>query len=102
MLKRAFFFSLGVLLVGLGLVGLLIPILPGFLFLILAVVCFPWPSPRLQQRLEGHPGWHRGRRALGRFRRRWQASSGLPALSRVRLAFWLGAEAALKVASPRR
>ncbi len=86
MLKRALYLSVGTGLVFLGLIGLVVPILPGILFLALAALCFAAVSPKLQRRLERHPtwrGWHR----------RWRSSNGLPLLHRCRLAFWLTAEA---------
>ncbi|MEM8767966.1 MAG: DUF454 family protein [Pseudomonadota bacterium] len=89
MLKRALFLAAGTALTALGLVGLLIPIIPGVLFLALAVVCFSAASPRLQQRLERHPAW-RGWQA------RWRESRGLPFYQRWQLAFWLWADATLK------
>ena len=88
MLKRAFFVAAGLGLLGLGLIGLLIPILPGVLFLALAAVCFSASSPRFQARLERHPAW-RGWRA------RWRESRGLPVWQRLQLIFWLTAEATM-------
>ena len=87
MIKRAILMCLGALLVVLGLIGLVIPILPGVLFLILAAVCFSATSPKFQARLERHPAW-RG------WRLRWRESRGLPLIRRMQLAFWLTAEAA--------
>lgn len=88
MFKRAVLFSLGSVLVVLGLIGLLVPILPGVLFLALAAICFSATSPRFQSRLERHPAW-RG------WRLRWRESRGLPFLRRIQLAFWLTAEATM-------
>ena len=88
MFKRAALIGLGSVLVALGLIGLLVPILPGVLFLVLAAVCFSATSPRFQDRLERHPAW-RG------WRLRWRESRGLPLLRRVQLAFWLTAEATM-------
>jgi uncharacterized membrane protein YbaN (DUF454 family) len=88
MFRRAALFSLGSALTALGLIGLLVPILPGVLFLVLAGVCFSAMSPRFQDRLERHPAW-RG------WRLRWRESRGLPLLRRVQLAFWLTAEATM-------
>ena len=87
MIKRAILMCLGALLMVLGLIGLVIPILPGVLFLVLAAVCFSATSPKFQARLERHPAW-RG------WRRRWRESRGLPLIRRIQLAFWLTAEAA--------
>jgi uncharacterized membrane protein YbaN (DUF454 family) len=94
MLKRACFFGLGVCLLLLGLVGLVVPILPGVLFLVPAAICFSAISPRLQRRLERHPTW-RG------WRRHWHSSRGLPLFHRIRLAFWLTAEATLNILTRR-
>ena len=88
MLKRALLIAAGFGLLGLGLIGLLIPVLPGVLFLVLAVLCFSATSPRLQARMERHPAW-RG------WRLRWRQSRGLPVLRRLQLAFWLTAEATM-------
>lgn len=88
MLKRVVLMLSGTALVALGLLGLLVPILPGFLFLALAAVCFSAVSPRFQRRLERHPAW-RG------WRLRWRESRGLPLLKRLQLVFWLTAEAAM-------
>ncbi len=88
MLKRAFLLSLAVCLLLLGVVGLVVPILPGMLFLALAAISFSAVSPRFQRTLERHPTW-RG------WQRRWRSGRGLPLFHRIRLAFWLTAEATL-------
>lgn len=76
----------GLALAVLGVVGLVLPILPGLVFLVGAAACFSLVSRRfrvnVERRLHRHP---RYRRAL----RRWRISSGLPPLRRARLAFWL-------------
>jgi uncharacterized membrane protein YbaN (DUF454 family) len=90
MIKRAILMCLGAFLLVLGLIGLVIPILPGVLFLVLAAVCFSATSPKFQARLERHPAW-RG------WRLRWRESRGLPLIRRIQLAFWLTAEAASNV-----
>ncbi len=89
MLRRALLLAAGSALTALGLIGLLIPIIPGVLFLALAVICFSAASPRMQRRLERHPSW-RGWQA------RWRESEGLPLFRRWQLAFWLWADATLK------
>jgi uncharacterized membrane protein YbaN (DUF454 family) len=88
MLKRACYFGLGICLLILGLVGLVVPVLPGILFLALAAICFSAMSPKFATRLQRHPTW-RG------WQRRWAGSSGLPLFHRLRLAFWLAADATL-------
>lgn len=89
MIKRALLMLLGSTFVLLGLVGLVIPILPGFVFLALAAVCFSALSPRFQRRLDRHPAW-RG------WRLRWRQSRGLPLLRRLQLGFWMTAEAGMQ------
>ena len=88
MIKRAALTLLGSALVLLGLIGLVVPILPGFLFLALAAVCFSALSPGFQRRLDRHPAW-RG------WRLRWRQSRGLPLLRRFQLGFWMTAEAGM-------
>jgi uncharacterized membrane protein YbaN (DUF454 family) len=88
MIKRAVLICLGSTFTVLGLIGLLVPIMPGFLFLAAAAVCFSVTSRRLQGRLERHPAF-RG------LRNRWRAGRHLPLFHRARLAFWLTAEATM-------
>ena len=95
MIRTILLSGLGLVLVVLGLIGLLVPVLPGLLFLGAAVVCFSATSPRLQSRLDRHPAW-RG------FRRRWREGRGLPALRRLQLGFWITAEATLNTLRGRR
>ena len=47
--------ALGVALTGLGVVGLILPLMPGTVFLILAAACFTRSSPRLERWLLEHP-----------------------------------------------
>ena len=89
MLKRAALIIATVAFTLLGLIGLLIPILPGFLFLILAAVCASALSPRFERRLARHPAW-RG------WRLRWRQSRGLPLYQRAKFAFWMSAEAVMQ------
>jgi len=88
MIRTVFLSALGILLVLLGLIGLVVPLMPGVVFLAAAGCCFAALSPRFQARLERHPVWQG-------FSRRWQASRHLPVLRRAKLAFWLSAEAAM-------
>lgn len=54
-LVRGLFLTLGVGFVGLGLVGVVLPVLPTTPFLILAAACFARSSERLERRLLDHP-----------------------------------------------
>lgn len=48
---------LGCVLVGIGLVGIVVPLLPTVDFMILALPCFARSSPRLEAWLLNHPRW---------------------------------------------
>ena len=54
-LARAAYAVLGVMSLVVGLAGLVLPLLPGTVFLILAAACFARSSPRLEARLLAHP-----------------------------------------------
>ena len=77
---------LGTLFLALGLLGLLLPFLPGFLFFLLAIACFASLSPALNRRLHRQP-------RVSRFLRRLEAGEELDPLSRIKLTFWAGLEA---------
>ena len=79
----------------LGLVGLLVPVLPGFLFLIIAIMCFAAISPRVRRRLEGN-------RTLKAMHGRWRRGRGLPMWHRIKLMFWLSAESGVHSLNTRR
>ncbi len=79
MLKRALYTVGAVLALGIGLLGLLIPIIPGVLFVLLAAVLFAGASQRFRDRLHAAP---RARPYL----QRWEQSASLPGLERARLA----------------
>lgn len=86
LMRKVLMVVAGLALTVLGILGLVLPVLPGVLFLVAAAACFSLASRRfrttLEHRLHRHP---RYRRVL----RRWQSSRGLPAWQRIRLAFWL-------------
>lgn len=90
MIKRVLLLTLAAVFTVLGLIGLLVPVLPGVLFLILAALCVSATSERAHQRMLRHRGY-------SRWRRRWDASAGLPVLQRCKLAFWLSADAVIRM-----
>lgn len=53
--KRAVFFAFGCLALVLGLVGIVVPLMPTTVFLILAAWCFGHSSPRLESWMLNHP-----------------------------------------------
>lgn len=62
---------LGLLCVGAGLVGSIVPLMPTTIFLILGAGCFARSSPRLEAWLLGHP-------RFGSPIRAWQAERAIP------------------------
>ena len=69
----------------LGLIGLVIPVIPGVLLLIGAAFCASAASPRVREYLHRNP-------TMRRAHRRWRASEGLGIIDRLKLALWLGAD----------
>jgi uncharacterized membrane protein YbaN (DUF454 family) len=52
---RPLFFAAGVVLLGAGIAGYILPVMPGTVFLILAAACFARSSLRLETWLVNHP-----------------------------------------------
>ena len=52
---RPLFFVAGLAFVGLGILGYILPVMPGTIFLILAAGCFARSSRRLEAWIENHP-----------------------------------------------
>ncbi|AMJ60124.1 YbaN family protein [Bosea sp. PAMC 26642] len=64
-LRRLIFLAAGWVFTALGVVGLILPVMPGTVFLILAAWCFSQSSPRFELWLLDHP-------RLGPYVRRWR------------------------------
>lgn len=64
-------FGVGVLFLIVGAIGMVVPMLPGTVFLILAAWCFARSSPRFEAWLLNH-------RYLGPSVRRWQETGAIP------------------------
>ncbi len=73
---RLFYLGLGWLSVGLGVLGIIMPILPTTPFLLLAVWAFSRSSPELAERLRNHP-------KAGPYIRAWQDHGVIPPLGKV-------------------
>ncbi len=80
----------GVLTASIGVLGLLIPVIPGVLFLLIAALCFATLSPGLRQKMQRNP-------RLKRLLLRLDAGHGLQLTTRCKLMFW----AILEAANPR-
>ncbi len=66
---RIMYFGLGWVMVALGVIGLVMPLMPGTVFLIIAAACFARSSPRLEAWLLDHP-------KFGKSLRDWRAAEG--------------------------
>ncbi len=86
MLKRFLLGLAGTALAVLGVVGLLVPVMPGLLFLAGAAACFSLASRRIKRQLESRLGrYPRYRRTL----RGWYLGRHLPVWRRAQLTFWM-------------
>lgn len=79
MLKRTLYTTAAVIALAIGILGLIVPIIPGILFVGLAVVLLANASRRFRERLHSSP---RTRPYLSR----WENSAALPLTDRIRLA----------------
>jgi uncharacterized membrane protein YbaN (DUF454 family) len=68
---RIIYFGLGWVMVALGAIGLVMPLMPGAVFLIVAVWCFARSSPRFEAWLLDHP-------TFGKPLRDWRAAGAIP------------------------
>ena len=73
---RIVYFCLGWVMVALGVIGLVMPLMPGVVFLIVAAWCFARSSPRLEAWLLGHP-------EFGKPLRDWRAAGAIPRSAKV-------------------
>src|SRR5690606_30808860 len=73
---RYFYLISGFLLVGIGVLGIFLPILPTTIFLILASACFMKSSPKANE-------WLKNNRFLGAYLRNYQDKSGLTITAKV-------------------
>lgn len=69
--RRGLFFLAGVTCVAIGVVGVVLPGLPGTLFLLLAAACFARSSPRFESWLLNHP-------RFGPPIRHWRETKAIP------------------------
>lgn len=67
---RPLYFTAGWLFTLMGVIGLILPLMPGTVFLILAAFCFSRSSPRFEAWLVGHP-------RLGPHARRWRETGAI-------------------------
>jgi len=69
---RQFYFAAGLVSVGLGAIGAVLPLLPTVPFMLLAVFCFARSNPEWERKILDHPTWGpqvadwRERRAISR------------------------------------
>jgi uncharacterized membrane protein YbaN (DUF454 family) len=98
---RIVYFGLGWVMVTLGIIGLILPLMPGAVFLIAAAWCFARSSPRLEAWLLDHP-------KFGKPLRDWRATGTIPrsgkAMACVGMAmgfaaFWYSAHPSLPLAA---
>jgi hypothetical protein len=67
---RVVYFCMGCVMVALGVIGLVMPLMPGAVFLIVAAWCFARSSPRLEAWLLDHP-------RFGKTLRDWRAEGAI-------------------------
>ena|SRR5919106_1606832 len=97
---RIIYFSLGWVMVALGVIGLVMPLMPGTVFLIVAVACFARSSPRFEAWLLDHP-------TFGKPLRDWRAAGAIPRSAKAMacvgmtigfLVFWYSVDPSLPLA----
>lgn len=73
---RMFYLALGFLLVGIGVLGIFVPLLPTTIFLILASVCFMKSSPKAYE-------WLKNNKYLGSYVQNYKDKSGLSLATKI-------------------
>lgn len=73
---RYLMLGLGLILVGLGVIGAFLPVMPTTVFLLMALWCFSRSSTRLQRWLYDHP-------AFGRTLREWHRHRVIPTSAKI-------------------
>jgi len=79
MLKRTLYTAAAVIALLIGVLGLMVPIIPGIVFVGLAIVLFANASKRFRRRLHASP-------RTGPYLMRWENSAALPITDRIGLA----------------
>lgn len=69
-IKRYLYLTSGILLTGVGVIGIVLPVLPTTIFLLLASMCFIKSSPKANE-------WLRNHRIFGAYIKNYQDNSGL-------------------------
>lgn len=96
-MRRGLLVGAGILAVGLGIVGVFVPVLPTTPFLLLAAACFVRSSERMYR-------WLLGNRLFGKYVRRYREGAGVPLASKVAtlLLLWATLAASAFLAVPSR
>jgi uncharacterized membrane protein YbaN (DUF454 family) len=98
---RIVYFTLGWVMVALGVIGLIMPLMPGVVFLIVAAWCFARSSPRFEAWLLDHPTLGkplRDGRATGAISRSGKTMACVGMMIGF-ATFWLGAHPSLPLAA---
>ena len=92
-MKNVLLIPIGLAALVLGIAGLIIPIIPGFIFLALAAICFATVVPGLRRKLERNS-------RMQRLFNRVDRSTHYPALTRLKLLFWACLETVMPIKRP--
>ncbi|WP_416385509.1 YbaN family protein [Tsuneonella sp. CC-YZS046] len=85
---RKFYLCAGIVSVGLGIIGVALPIMPTVPFLILAAWCFGKSNPALEARLLNHPRY-------GPHIRAWRENGAIPRIGKLGATFAFAASTLL-------